>query len=133
VEYLDSSRAQRWLFVVGVGAAVTYLMRSRQRSRTRTEPGCSRGAIVDEAVTIRGPLPDVEQLWRRFADGSTAGAASVQFGVGHRGTEVRVRAQNADAHIRENLRRFKQLVEAGEIATTEGQPTGRRTRRMKAV
>jgi uncharacterized membrane protein len=28
--------------------------------------------------------------------------------------------------IREDLRRFKQLMEAGEIPTTKGQPSGRR-------
>lgn len=28
--------------------------------------------------------------------------------------------------LREELRRFKQLLEAGEIPTTEGQPSGRR-------
>jgi uncharacterized membrane protein len=28
--------------------------------------------------------------------------------------------------IREGLRRFKQLMETGEIPTTEGQPRGRR-------
>ncbi len=30
--------------------------------------------------------------------------------------------------IREDLRRFKQLMEAGEIPTTEGQSSGRATR-----
>jgi len=36
--------------------------------------------------------------------------------------------------IREDLRRLKQLMEAGEIPTTEGQPSGRaaRTRRHSA-
>ena len=32
----------------------------------------------------------------------------------------------AESTIREDLRRFKQLLETGEIATIEGQPTGRR-------
>jgi len=31
------------------------------------------------------------------------------------------------ARVREDLRRFKQLLESGEIATTHGQPTGRRS------
>jgi hypothetical protein len=133
VEYLDSTRAQRWLFVVAAAAAVTYVMRSRHRSRSRAEPRGSRGDIVAEAVTIRGSLPDVEQSWRRFAEGSSVGAASVRFDAGHRGSEMRVRVQHPAADVREDLRRFKQLVETGEIAPTEGQPTGRRTRRLKAV
>jgi len=38
--------------------------------------------------------------------------------------------------VREDMRRLKQLLEAGEVCTTEGQPHGRRTafvRMMKAV
>ncbi len=34
---------------------------------------------------------------------------------------------DADQQIREDLRRFKQLMEAGEVATTVGQAHGRRT------
>jgi uncharacterized membrane protein len=35
--------------------------------------------------------------------------------------------QDPQARVREDLRRFKQLLETGEIATTYGQPTGRRS------
>jgi uncharacterized membrane protein len=35
--------------------------------------------------------------------------------------------QDPQTQVREDLRRFKQLLESGEIATTHGQPTGRRT------
>ena len=74
-------------------------------------------------------------------------AGSVRFrpATGLRGTEVRVRLQyeppagkmgaaiawlfghDPAATIREDLRRFKQLMEAGEAATTEGQPRGRQS------
>ena len=30
-------------------------------------------------------------------------------------------------HVREDLRRFKQLMEAGEVPRTDGQPAGRRS------
>ena len=36
------------------------------------------------------------------------------------------RRQQPQMMVREDLRRFKQLLEAGEIPTTEGQPSGRR-------
>jgi uncharacterized membrane protein len=36
-------------------------------------------------------------------------------------------------HIREDMRRLKQLLEAGEIPTTEGQPHGRRTAFVRMV
>jgi uncharacterized membrane protein len=35
--------------------------------------------------------------------------------------------QDPQSQVREDLRRFKQLLESGEIATTRGQPTGRRS------
>jgi hypothetical protein len=35
--------------------------------------------------------------------------------------------EDADQQVREDLRRFKQLMEAGEVPTTVGQPHGRRT------
>jgi uncharacterized membrane protein len=79
-------------------------------------------------------------------DGSTiATAGSVNFRESPRGTEVRVHLQyNPPAgrlgaavawlfgeeptlQVREDLRRFKQLIETGEIPTTDGQPRGGRT------
>ena len=40
---------------------------------------------------------------------------------------ARLLRQDPQSQVREDLRRFKQLLESGEIATTQGQPTGRRT------
>ena len=40
---------------------------------------------------------------------------------------ARVLRQDPQSQVREDLRRFKQLLESGEIATTRGQPTGRRS------
>jgi uncharacterized membrane protein len=71
---------------------------------------------------------------------STAG--SVNFRETDRGTDVRVHLQynppagklgaavarlfgeEPNIQIREDLRRFRQLMETGEIPTTEGQPRG---------
>jgi uncharacterized membrane protein len=41
--------------------------------------------------------------------------------------------EDADQQVREDLRRFKQLMEAGEIATTVGQSHGRRTAFVRMV
>jgi uncharacterized membrane protein len=49
---------------------------------------------------------------------------------------ARIFGRDPGVQLREDLRRLKQLLEAGEIATTEGQPHGRRTafvRMIKAV
>lgn len=78
-------------------------------------------------------------------DGSTVSTAgSVNFDETEHGTRVRVHLQYSppagrvgaaiarvfgeepNQTIREDLRRFKQLMETGEIPTTEGQPSGRR-------
>ena len=73
----------------------------------------------------------------------SAGSVHFKSVVRRRGTAVRVRmqynppagklghavawlfGQQPSQTIREDLRRFKQLMEAGEIPTTSGQPRGR--------
>jgi hypothetical protein len=79
-------------------------------------------------------------------------SGSVQFrpAPGNRGTEVTVALEfrplagpvgkalaaifgkNPSHIVREDLRHFKQLLEAGEIATTIGQPHGHRSAIIKA-
>lgn len=78
-------------------------------------------------------------------DGSTISTAgSVNFDETEHGTRVRVHLQYSppggrigatiarlfgeepSQSVREDLRRFKQLMETGEIPTTDGQPSGRR-------
>jgi uncharacterized membrane protein len=83
--------------------------------------------------------------WRTLEGSQVASAGSVRFEAapGGRGTTVRVVlkydppggalgaavarlfGENPEQQISEDLRRFKQLMETGEIATTEGQPSGR--------
>ncbi|MBX6316485.1 MAG: SRPBCC family protein [Isosphaeraceae bacterium] len=83
--------------------------------------------------------------WRSLEGGDIDTAGSIHFdpAPGGRGTEVRINQKfdppggklglavakilgfDPRRQTRENLRRLKQLLEAGEIATTEGQPSGR--------
>jgi uncharacterized membrane protein len=51
--------------------------------------------------------------------------------VGH--TLAQLFGESPAQQIREDLRRFKQLMEAGEIPTIEGQPSGRRSFKGKAM
>lgn len=80
--------------------------------------------------------------WRSVGDSDVQHGGSVRFtpAPGNRGTEVKVilnvaipagrlgglvvavLAEDPDRQIREALRRFKQLMEAGELPTTEAQP-----------
>lgn len=82
--------------------------------------------------------------WRSLPGAQIHNAGSVLFekATGGRGTVVRVTFELQAAHlsrmagkvlnpvtkqqIREDLRRFKSLMESGETPTTEGQPAGRR-------
>ena len=83
--------------------------------------------------------------WRSLEGADVDNAGSVRFkeAPGGRGTEVKVVleydppggivgaaiaklfGEAPDQQIDEDLRRFKQVMEAGEQATTEGQPSGR--------
>ncbi|MEX2219342.1 MAG: SRPBCC family protein [Phycisphaerales bacterium] len=82
--------------------------------------------------------------WRSLEHADIEHTGSVRFipASGGRGTHVKVRmeylppggkvtdrflrlvGQDPRTEIREDLLRFKQIIEAGEIATTEGQPAG---------
>jgi uncharacterized membrane protein len=82
--------------------------------------------------------------WRSLAGSQVDTAGSVQFrnAPGARGTEVTVTlkydppagklgaaiaamfGESADHQVKEDLRRFKQIMEAGEAPTNEGQPRG---------
>jgi uncharacterized membrane protein len=82
--------------------------------------------------------------WRSLEGSSIDTAGSVHFvkAPGSRGTEVRVSlsyippagqigdkiasffSRDAESQVREDLRRFKRVMEAGSLPTTEGQPHG---------
>jgi uncharacterized membrane protein len=105
------------------------------------------GRRVEWDAEIINEIPNELIGWRTLPGADVVSAGSVRFvpaGAG-RGTEVHVRLQyeppagklgaviawlfgQAPAQtIREDLRRFKQLMEAGEAPTTEGQPRGRQS------
>ena len=102
------------------------------------------GVTVEWEAEIYNEVPDKLIAWRSIETSQVISAGSVNFddaGPG-RGTRVTVHLQysppggklgaklarlfgaDAETEIREDLRHFKQLVEAGEIATTAGQPRG---------
>jgi uncharacterized membrane protein len=84
--------------------------------------------------------------WQSLEGSTVATAGSVNFDETDRGTQVRVRLQYSppagklgstvawlfgeepSQQIHEDLRRFKALLETGEIPTTEGQSSGRSSR-----
>ena len=97
------------------------------------------GADVEWNAEIINEVPDQVIGWRSIEGSDVVSAGSVNFdeaGAG-RGTRVKVRLQynppggkvgvalaklvgrDAATEIREDLRRFKQIVETGEVATNE--------------
>jgi uncharacterized membrane protein len=84
--------------------------------------------------------------WRTVGDADVRHGGRVEFrqATGGRGTVISVRmayeapakglgamlvkllGEDPETQIREDLRRFKQLAEAGEIPTIQGQPSGRK-------
>jgi uncharacterized membrane protein len=104
------------------------------------------GRTVEWNAEIINEIPGQLIGWRTLDESEVVSAGSVRFkpAPGGRGTEVRVRlqydppggklgstiawmfGQEPSQTIREDLRRFKRLMETGEIPTTEGQPRGNR-------
>jgi uncharacterized membrane protein len=102
------------------------------------------GTSVEWNAEIINEVPNKVIGWRSIEGSDVVSAGSVNFedaGPG-RGTRVRVHLQysppggkmgaafarllgrDAATEIREDLRRFKQLLETGEVPTTKGQPRG---------
>lgn len=103
------------------------------------------GASVEWDARIINEVENKLIGWQSLEGAVVATAGSVHFDPSDRGTRVRVRMQydppagklgaavawlfgeEPGVQIREDLRRLKQLLETGEIATTNGQPSGRHT------
>jgi len=125
---------------------MTHLESVEQTSDTvsRWKARALAGKAVTWTAEIINDIPNELIAWRSLDGSAVVSAGSVHFddaGEG-RGTRLRVRmqysppggklgtlaarvtGQDAATEVREDLRRFKQLLEAGEVATTEGQPRG---------
>jgi uncharacterized membrane protein len=103
------------------------------------------GKILEWDAEIINEEPNELIGWRSLPGSDVDSAGSVHFkpAPGGRGTEVYVELQynppggvlgaafaklmgeNPARQIMEDLRRLKQMMESGEIATVEGQPTGK--------
>jgi len=101
------------------------------------------GTLLEWNAEIFNEIPNKLIAWRSLEGADVVSAGSVNFASdGGRGTRVTVHLQysppggrvgaalarlvgaDADTEIREDLRRFKQLLETGEVPTTTGQSRG---------
>jgi uncharacterized membrane protein len=105
------------------------------------------GGTVEWDAEITADRPNEVISWHSLQGADVANAGSVRFEAAPRGRGAVVRVQmrysppggaagslvaklsgeEPEQQVREDLRRFKQVLEAGEIPTTEGQPSGRRS------
>jgi uncharacterized membrane protein len=104
------------------------------------------GATVEWDAELSVDHPNQLLAWHSIGEADVANAGTVRFepAPGGRGTILRVELQykppagkagamvaklfgeEPGQQIDEDLRRFKNLIETGEIPTTEGQPSGQR-------
>ena len=99
------------------------------------------------AITVNRPRDEVERLWQSaeyrpsYIEGADA-AVTFKEAPGDRGTEIHVDLERSTpggklgeavaklvgseplAKVKDDLRRFKQRVETGEIARSDGTPEG---------
>jgi uncharacterized membrane protein len=121
-------------------------VRARDRQFSHWVAKAPAGRTVEWDAEVINDVPGELIGWRTVAGADVVSAGSVRFKPGPSGcdTEVLVHLQydppagkagatvawllgyEPSQTIREDLRRFKQLLETGEVATTDGQPRGRR-------
>jgi len=112
------------------------------------------GVKLEWNSEIVSDTPGRGLAWRSLEGGDLEHSGDVQFepAPGGRGTIVRLELQFRptaggrmattiarllgkvpELQVQNDLYRFKQVLEAGEVARTEGQPSGRRSATMRAV
>jgi uncharacterized membrane protein len=107
------------------------------------------GRTVEWDAVINNEIENELIAWRSLPGSSVDNAGSVRFkdAPGGRGVEIRIELQynppagplgaavatlwgkEPSLQIEQDLRRLRQVLEAGEIPTTEGQPSGREPQR----
>jgi uncharacterized membrane protein len=122
-------------------------------TRSRWRVHAPFGHPVEWNTEIVSDVPSQQLSWRTLPDAEIEHAGVVRFapGIGGRGTRIEIDlsylappgktgalleklfGEDPSEQVDQDLRRFKQLIEAGEIATTTGQPTGRRSLRERLL
>ena len=117
--------------------------------RSRWVANAPTGTVEWEAEVVED-MPGEAIMWRSVDDAAVTNSGSVQFTAapGGRGTEIRVHlrydppagklgslvatllGEEPAQQVRDDLRRFKQVIETGEVVRSEGSPGGTKTSRM---
>jgi hypothetical protein len=144
------------LAAAAIGTAdVLALLRAEEEEDGDTPPAtiADHPMLRGKAVTIRAPRDEVERRWAAW-DGVAAGAAAAfSAAPGDRGTELRLdlhgspdkpsgpaaavdAAKRLTGHayeqqVADDLRRFKQTVETGQVVRSDGAPEGTSAARLR--
>ncbi len=121
--------------------------------RSRWVSRAPAGRIVEWDAEIINEHPNELIAWQSLPGADIENAGSVRFTLapGGRGTEVKVDfeynppggvfgalaaklfGEAPEQQVEDDLMRLKQVLEAGELATTEGQPAGRSRKRGRRI
>jgi uncharacterized membrane protein len=134
-----------WHHLENLPRVMRHLQAVRETDATHSHwvASAPAGQRVERDAEIIGDEPDHLIAWRSLPGATVPNSGSVQFSpaAGGRGTQVRVLfeyeppagvlgaalfGEEPHRQVAEDMNRFKQLMETGEIATIEGQPHGRR-------
>jgi hypothetical protein len=152
-----SVHPERTVAAMGAVAGITVadVLEGMRLSRMNGQAANGAGAMrVAEAITVRGEREEIARRWREhqahadFMDGTKAFDVRFEPAPGGRGTEIhvhfeyspplgavgamvdKVRGGDPATAAKHELRRFKQIVETGEIVRSDGTPEGQELPRM---
>jgi hypothetical protein len=111
---------RRLLVGVGIYELGAVLLSDPRGRGLGSEPGWRAVTVESSEAEVRTFLGDPEKVAVFSPEGDWEGEFRLREAPGGRGTELHAKATAAD------LRRAKQLLEAGETVTAEGAPAGRR-------
>jgi hypothetical protein len=120
----DTTAAARWLLAAAGTIGLVLLARWLSQSRASVDE-FGIPLTSEQATTIKAPLETVENGWVQWCASGHARlknnyAIRFEPAPGARGTEVHLTGGGSAGKIREELRRFKQRLETGEIPVSDG-------------
>ena len=126
-------------FAVAVAAGIGVVLVARWWSKSRARVGEFGVRITEEhAITVNASLDLAEAGWVEWCASGHAKlendyAVRFEPAPGARGTEVHLSGGGSTGTIREELRRFKQRLETGEIPLSDGPGLARPARPRDAA
>jgi uncharacterized membrane protein len=142
---------------LGVGTAdLLANLRAPEQADGDTPPATrdDHPMIRGKAITIRRPVDEVRSAWERWDGVAPKDTATLTAAPGDQGTELRVDLEHSEERpsgaavvvdtakrltgqafeqqVADDLRRFKQLVETGEVLRSDASPDGPSAARLRA-